>query len=164
MKLIDVYSINEIKFPVHNIPENTLERDGILWYGDLIIDDRNQPGDTLGTRRLMSPHKKKVMKNSYRNIIDFIKKGKVGHYIDREGTVFKYNKSTNLRLVSKKIVSTKFVNDYCVVRLEGVNSPYILQSVPPGGSSWARVLYLGDFPWLIYCFSDRKEKNTYRKV
>ena len=56
--IIQYKGINKIKFPVYELSNGNWERiDGLLFLDGKILDDKNQIGDTLGLRRLQTPHK-----------------------------------------------------------------------------------------------------------
>ena len=56
--VIQYKSLNKIKFPVYVLPSGNWDRqDGLLFLDGKIVDDRNMSGDTLGVRRLQTPHK-----------------------------------------------------------------------------------------------------------
>ena len=49
---------NQIKFPVYPLGSSNWDStDGLVFIDNLILDDRNMTGDTLGKRRLQTPHK-----------------------------------------------------------------------------------------------------------
>jgi hypothetical protein len=55
--LITYRDIEEVSFPVFNLPNGNWQLlDGLLFLDDLILDDKNMRGDTLGKRRLQTPH------------------------------------------------------------------------------------------------------------
>lgn len=51
---------------------------------------------------------------------------------------------------------------YCVIKLEGIDFPFVLPRPPSG--SFAKVLYLGDFPWKILEIVPSRVKRTVKKV
>ena len=56
--VIQYKSINKIRFPVYELPSGNWDRrDGLLFLDNQIVDDTNQQGDSLGVRRLKTPHK-----------------------------------------------------------------------------------------------------------
>ena len=58
--------IKNIKFTVFAIPDEEYEyRDGLLLCRNLVVDDRNMTGETLGRRRLQSPHRLFRLKRGY---------------------------------------------------------------------------------------------------
>ena len=50
--------LEQIKWPVYVLHSDEIEeRDGLLFCDTEIVDDKNMKGETLGLRRLQSPHK-----------------------------------------------------------------------------------------------------------
>ena len=166
MKVINRYGLREVKFPVYKMPPHDYEiKDGIVWAWDgKIIDDTNQEGKTLGMRRLQTPHPVKPIRCSYNNIAAFLRQSRNEPHIDSSGFIFKYRKEQNERLISHKIKSIKLRETHCVVTLWGVNFPIKLKEPPSVGAVYANVLYLGDYPWVIYSYSDEPIEATHRKV
>ena len=55
--IITYRDIEQITFPVFNLPNGNWQLlDGLLFLDDLILDDKNMKGATLGIRRLQTPH------------------------------------------------------------------------------------------------------------
>ena len=60
--------------------DNFYVRDGLVLLNEKVIDDRNQSGDTLGKRRLQTPHKLVRLSKAYEEF--FSKSGVTfSHYI-----------------------------------------------------------------------------------
>jgi hypothetical protein len=56
--VIQYKNVNKLRFPVYILPSGNWDRqDGLLFLDGQIVDDRNMTGDTLGLRRLQTPHK-----------------------------------------------------------------------------------------------------------
>jgi len=56
--VISYRSIKSIKFPVFVVPSaNWLQADGLVFVDEQLIDDKNMPGETLGIRRMQTPHR-----------------------------------------------------------------------------------------------------------
>ena len=56
--VISYSNILKVRFPVYQLGSGNWERqDGLLFIEGNIVDDKNMPGDTLGIRRLQTPHK-----------------------------------------------------------------------------------------------------------
>ena len=50
--------LEQIKWPVYVLHSDEIEeRDGLLFCDTQIVDDKNMKGETLGIRRLQTPHK-----------------------------------------------------------------------------------------------------------
>ena len=51
-------NLNEIRWPIYVLHSDEVEiRDGLLFCDTQIVDDKNMKGDSLGLRRLQTPHK-----------------------------------------------------------------------------------------------------------
>ena len=92
--------LRSIKFPVYSLgTENFYLRDGLLLVNDLVVDDRNQPGDTLGKRRLQTPHKKRRLTGVYEEFLDIVK-NKTTVLIDNNGVIFSYERSNSRKYLT----------------------------------------------------------------
>ena len=81
----------DLKYPLYVIHSDNVELiDGILWLDDMVLDDKNMSGDTLGMRRIQSPmnsmYNLKYQVESLRCMMNH--KGKF--FIDTNGKVFNY--------------------------------------------------------------------------
>ena len=76
--------LKTVKFPVYVLPsEEFYLRDGLLILNEQVVDDRNQSGDTLGKRRLQTPHKVKTLNKTYETFLDIVKETRateIEHY------------------------------------------------------------------------------------
>jgi hypothetical protein len=152
-----------IVFPVHVVPrEDMYIEDGLLMLDNLVIDDRNQLGDTLGKRRLQTPHKLKQLNKTYQEFLDLIVENPP-ILIDSSGGVFHYEKTEYQPLKSHKIKKKELQGTHTRIWLHGVNFAFLV-STPPIGKSWAQVLYLNKRPWLIYSFSEDRKKDIKKKI
>ena len=51
-------NLNEIRWPIYVLHSDEIEeRDGLLFCDTQIVDDKNMTGESLGLRRLQTPHK-----------------------------------------------------------------------------------------------------------
>lgn len=154
--------LNRIEFPVYAVAnlEDSWTEDGLVFHNDLVLDDRNQPFDTLGLRRLHTPHKKKRLSKAYFDFIELIK-AKDHQFIDSNGILFEYEKTLFCEIKSYKI-NKKFAKDtYSVIFCKGVNSPYILKRYPHA-EEWAQILCYKSLPWKLYSLSE-DEINTFKR-
>ena len=157
--------INKVRFPVYALPSgNWHSQDGLLFLDGLILDDKNMPGDTLGIRRLQSPHKSihplKHQLDNFRGMI----KSRNSHFIDTNGSPFIYEKTQFCKLKYYKIKSVKQKEVASVLRLHGVTSPFVIPRPPASQSQYAGVLHYGSLPWILYEYSEEPKKDTRRKV
>ena len=155
--------LKNILFPVYEIPrEDFYVRDGLLIIDELVIDDRNQAGDTLGKRRLQSPHKLKKLSKMYEGFLDIVKENPP-YLIDSNGNTFTYEKTIFTTVKSHKISKKQLKDTHTVLTVKGVNFPFVVRE-PPLGKEWAQILYLEERPWLLYSLSELREKDAKRKI
>ena len=82
-----------IRFPVYALPsEDFYVRDDLLLLNELVVDDRNQTGDTLGVRRLQTPHKLKKLNKAYEEYFDILSENPPA-MVDSKGKIFSYEKT-----------------------------------------------------------------------
>ena len=92
--IITYREIEDINFPVFNLPNGNWQLlDGLLFLDGLVLDDKNMPGDSLGKRRLQTPHENIfTLKKSLNSHIGLIK-SRDKHFIDSTGAPFIYEKT-----------------------------------------------------------------------
>jgi hypothetical protein len=152
-----------VKFPVYKLPsEDYYERDGLVFIDDLVVDDRNQNGETLGQRRLQTPHKLKQLNTSYSDYIDLVSENPY-ILIDNGGNIFHYHKTKFETVRSYKIKKKEPKETHTRIWLRGVNFAFIVPR-PPTGKQWAQVLTFNNRPWLLYSFSEEKLPEFRRKI
>ena len=158
-------NINDLIFPLFVIhTDNIEELDGILWIDDQVLDDKNMPGDTLGLRRIQSPMKSIYpLKYMIEDEIGLMKH-RGSTFIDNEGKVINYEKTKSLTLKYHKITKREKKGVATVLWLKDVPFPFAEKSPPDIEITWAGVLYDRGIPWKIYDFSDKKKKDTWRKI
>lgn len=152
-----------VKFPVYGL--NTDEvylRDGLLLANELVIDDTNQPGDTLGKRRLLTPHKKKPLTKTYTEFIDLVKENPA-FLVDNNGKPFKYQKTVSQVVKSFRIKKRELKDTYTRIWLQDVNFAVIIRE-PAYEMQWAQMLCLNNNPWLLYSLSEEKMKDFRKKI
>lgn len=158
-------SLNKIKFPVYPLDSGNWQRlDGLLFLDGKIVDDRNMSGDSLGVRRLQTPHKNlynlKHQVDHFRGMLKSDKK----HFIDTNGTPFIYEKTEFCRLVYYRIKKVVKKEDCCLLYLYGVKNPFIIPRPPAESAEFAGVILYHNLPWVLYAYSERKNSDTRRKV
>lgn len=163
--IITYRDIEQITFPVFNLPNGNWQLlDGLLFLDDLILDDKNMKGATLGIRRLQTPHENLFsLKKSLDSHLGLIK-SRDKHFIDAMGTVFIYERTKtcplkyhSIRKITKKQVAS-------LLELNGVKKKFIVPRPPPSDCNWAGVIYIYNMPWLLYDYAETKPKDTRRKV
>lgn len=157
--------INNIEYPIFNVTSNNFEtQDGVLFLDGKVLDDKNQSGNSMGIRRLQTPLKNlyplKRMINSFNGLI---KQNKL-FFIDNNGNHFEYKKTKYAKLKYyriKQIIPKKVSS---VIRLEGIPNYFTIPRPPKEGMLWVGVLHLEGIPWLLYEYSEKKLKDTTRKI
>ena len=55
--IITYRNIDKVTFPIFNLPNGNWQLlDGLLFLDEYILDDKNMEGNSLGKRRLQTPH------------------------------------------------------------------------------------------------------------
>jgi len=164
--IVTYKEIKKIQFPVFILPNSNWETvDGLLLLDNVVLDDKNMPGATLGIRRLQTPFSELVpLKHSINSLIGIIKQDRSNTFIDSKGTPFIYQKTQNAALKYYKIRKIEQKDVASILWLKDVKQPFTIPRPPPLGKTWAGVLHLGPWPWLLYEYSEEKSKDTRRKV
>lgn len=173
-----ICSLANIKFPVYYLGINKPESiDMVLAYivldasGEakvLVVDDKTIPGDSLAKRRLVllaKGVKLKQLRISIHFLHDLIKySGKAKWFIDSNGLVFKYSKTTRARLTYKPINKKIYLPaGGTVVEVDGCPERYkTLFRVPPE-HKYAGIL-VTNIGKIFYGTYDKKYKDSYRLV
>jgi hypothetical protein len=163
--VIQYNTINKVKFPVYILPSGNWERqDGLLFLDEKIVDDRNMSGDTLGIRRVQTPHRNlhplKHQADNFRGMI----KSKEKHFIDTNGIPFIYEKSEFCKLKYYKIKDVVQKESFSLLKLYGVKQPFVIPRPPASKMRYAGVLHYGTLPWVLYEYSEDRREDTRRKV
>ena len=155
----------QIQFPVFVMDSgNWEEADGLLFCDGKLVDDKNQPGKTLGARRLQTPFKDKYeLKHSIQYPNGLIKQPSP-HFIDNNGTPFVYQKELIVPLKYYKINKIKYKDTVCTITVKGQNAPFTVPRPPSPENVWAGILHLHGVPWMLYEDAEKKLKDTRRKV
>lgn len=140
--------------------DNIYFEDGLLFLNGKIIDDRNQKGDTMGKRRLQTPHK---LASLGKSIFDFIQliDSKETKFVDSRGFCFYYVKTKLCEVISFQISKKLSKGTHTTLFLKGVNCPFSI-SYYPTGKDWGQVLMLDGLPWKLVSVSENK-LNTYKR-
>ena len=157
--------IRNVEFPIFVIPKGELYfKDGLLFVNNKVLDDKNMPGETLGIRRLQTPHKLKRLTTSVYDLESLIASAKL-NFIDNRGRIFRYKKTRFLEVKYHKIKSVQLLETYTVLSVHGIPSKYILRRPPQDGEEWAGILYISDrYPWALYNLSPRYLPSSKKKV
>jgi hypothetical protein len=163
--IVQYKSIHKIKFPVYELSSGNWSRqDGLLFLESQIVDDKNQVGDTLGLRRLQTPHKNikplKAQIDTFRGIIKSAHK----HFIDTNGTPFIYEKTEFCKLKYYRIKNIIQKDTCSLLKLEKVKNSFAIPRPPHIDMKYAGVLHYNGLPWVLYDYAETKLKDTRRKV
>ena len=159
-------NLPNVTFPIYELPTDSWKlEDGLLFFESRILDDTNMPGETLGMRRLQTPHRDQLHKLP-KGIADFggLLKSEAKFFIDWVGIPFEYEKTTMCSLVYYKIKRVELRETYSLLYVNGIPSPFTLKRPPSREYTWVGILHLYGIPWMLYEYSDKKLKNTRRKV
>lgn len=160
-----VKDLNTIKFPVYPLrSQDWRVQDKVLFLEDLVLDDRNMPGKTLGIRRLQCGRKDLYkLKKSFNDLPSLIR-SKKNTFIDSAGIPFVYVKTIKAHLKYHKVLKLVYKETFTVAYIEDVPFVVKLKRPPYGDARWARFLYYKNAPWLLYDFQLEKGKNSFRRV
>ena len=163
--IITYRDVQHVTFPVYQIPSNNWTySDGLLFVDDLLVDDTNQPGETLGLRRLQTPFRDIMRLNrALINHVGVIKQTNKT-FIDSRGMPFIYEKTQFCKLKYYKIRRVEHREVASLLWVHKVTIPFTIPRPPYEGRSWAGILHQGDAPWMLYEYAEEKLKDTRRKV
>jgi hypothetical protein len=169
---------NEIQFPVFKLgTEKPEERGGVVFYqrtlkdgeGDdifKIIDDKNQDGSTLSTRRLKILALGVPLQRITTALFflgDLIKLANSRTwFIDSSGKCFIYTKSRSCKLKFKPIKETFPTTGGTIIVVEGVESRF-KTLYAPNGAKFAGLLEVGN-GFILYGLYDEKPNDTTRRI
>ena len=121
-------------------------------------------GDSLGLRRIQTPHKNLLpLRRSVLNLTGIIKQ-RTSTFIDSKGSPFIYEKTTWCKLKYYKIRKVEKKGIASILWLHGVSAPNVIPRPPHTDMKWAGMLLLNSDPWLLYQYSEEKQKDSKRKV
>ena len=122
------------------------------------------PGDTLGIRRLQTPHKNLLRLTKQLNTHIGLLKQPTRTFIDSNGTPFIYEKTKMCTVKYFKIKKIERKEVATVIWVQGIPSPFTVPRPPEDGMIWAGILHYHGLPWLLYEYSETKKPDTRRKV
>ena len=158
-------NLNEIRWPVYVLHSDEIEeRDGLLFCDTQIVDDKNMTGESLGLRRLQTPHKNLFsLKNQIDNFRGMVK-SKEKHFIDTNGIPFIYEKTEFCKLKYYRIKRVIQKDTSSLLKLDGVKSAFVIPRPPAEEMRYAGILHYGELPWVLYEYSEDRREDTRRKV
>lgn len=175
--------LSQVSFPVYRLTKNKpLIQDGIVYYYNeyfnidtaeshkvvSIIDDTNIPENSLSRRRLRAkalgaplyPVRKAIF-----FLGDFIRMAKSGYwFIDSNGKLFTYTKSTRTRLTFKritKVIPSKSTGS--LIEVEGIPHRFKTLYEVRSTMRFAGILQYG-FTYILYGVYDRKYRDSWRLI
>jgi len=163
--VIGYKNIHKLVFPVFLLDSGNWDTaDGLLYLNGLLLDDKNQAGKTLGARRVQTPHSSlydlKKMVASPNGLL----KQSTKYFIDNAGRPFIYEKTRMLPLKYLKINKVVRKDTAALIWVKGHNAPFTVPRPPEVGYTWAGILHIRNLPWMLYEYSEKKLKDTRRKV
>jgi len=162
--VITYKKLKNIQFPVYLLPhEDWSFSDGLMFMEGKVVDDRNQEDNSLGKRRLFTPHELFPLSRSVDSMQGLLKQTEKT-FIDTSGRPFIYEKTKRCDLKYYKIKKKELRDTYTLLWLEGVNSPFTVPRPPEADMLYAGVLLLHGLPWILYEYSEQAKKTTWRKV
>jgi len=162
--IVNYNNLTKITFPVYKIPNSNWELvDGLLFLDNSVLDDRNQKGKTLGIRRAQTSFELFPLKHSVSSLTGILKQNNKT-FIDTKGTPFIYQKTRNSALKYYKIRKVEQKRVASVLWLKDIKSPFTVPRPPPLEMTWAGVLHVESWPWILYCYSKTYQKPSRRKI
>jgi len=157
--------LNRLEYPVYLLPSfNWDSADGLLFLDGVVLDDKNMPGETLGLRRLQTSFPVVPLNKAVNTALGIIKHATGQAYIDNIGRVFQYEKTTTAKLKWYKIRKIEKKKTFTRIWLANINFSFDVPRPPPPECMWAGVLHVKGFPWMLYSYSETKQKDTFRKI
>jgi len=152
-----------VRFPVYILSsENVYFEDGLLFLNGKVLDDTNQAGNSLGTRRLQTPH---LTANIGKAILSFIGliNCKSTKFIDSKGFCFSYIKTKICNVESRKITRKISKGTHTVILAKGINCSFSMDYYPHA-EEWAQILMLDGLPWKLLSVSEKEAATFKRKI
>ena len=164
--VVNFTKLGKVKFPVFKLESgNWSLQDGLLMLDGEIVDDKNMPGKSLGIRRLQTTMPLARVRKSINSAIGIIKEPSETNYIDSDGKPFVYHKTKYAKVKSlkiRKLIPKDGLGTQLV--LVGIRETFYLPRPPKQDANWASIIYIGNFPWLVYGFSTEEQKPRRLKI
>ena len=163
--VITYKTLHKVSFPVWNLHSGDWEHaDGLLFIEGKCVDDRNQPGASLGIRRLQTSYPDLYPLKRALTSHNGILKQTTKYFIDNKGDPFTYIKTKFFPLKYLKITEVIRKDTASLIRVKGCQTPFTVPRPPMQGMQWAGILHLLGLPWMLYEYSEEKLKDTKKKV
>ena len=122
------------------------------------------PGGTLGIRRVQTPFTELLpLRRSLISHVGLLKQTKK-NFIDSKGVPFTYEKTKFCKLKYYKIRKVELKEVASLLWVHSIRPPFTIPRPPEPEMLWAGVLFLREYPWIIYEYSETKKKDTRRKI
>jgi len=158
-------TIKKARFPVYKIySSNWQKSDGLLFIDDRIVDDKNMEGNSLGIRRAQTPFTDLYPLHHQIDTLYGILKQASRTFIDSNGIPFIYEKTLFCKLAYYRIKEVEQKESASLLWCSGLKSPFTIPRPPEPGMAWAGVLHYHGLPWMLYEYSEEKQKTTRKKV
>ena len=157
---MDSLTLQSLSYPIFKLPDKPNTDEGVVYYYSevekddtiygklLIVDDINTEGDTLAKRRLQLlkegvPLYK--LKNAIFFLADLIKLATPKTYfIDSNGKLFNYKKTTSVKLEFYKIVKVIAIpTGGAIIEVDGIPNRFKVLNIPTEAEKCAGILRMG---------------------
>lgn len=156
---------HKLQFPLYVLPsDDWYSTDGVLFLQEQVVDERNMPGETLGTRRLQCGRDDLLPLNKAILGIPDLVHCRTKIFIDNKGRPFIYQKEYRSKLKSYRIKKIELKDTASLLWVYGWPSPFTIVRPPFGDPEWVRFLHFEGAPWIIYDYVRQPTKDTYRRV
>lgn len=163
--IVTYKELHKVNFPVFPLRSSDWHiHDGVVFLEGKVVDERNMPGKTIGIRRLqcgrrdLYPLKKAVLD------IQGLLRIRRPAFVDDKGKLFSYLKTYSSKLSCYRIKEIEKKEVASLLWLYGCVEPITIKRPPPPEVVWARILHIGNSPWLLYDYVRVPTKDTYRRV
>ena len=128
--VIQYRNLKKIRFPVYELSSGNWEKlDGLLFLDGKIVDDKNMTGDTLGIRRIQTPHTNLFKLKNQIDTVRGILKSNNKYFIDSYGMPFIYEKTEFCKLKYYRIKDIKPKDTCSLLKLDGVKNLFVYQGL-----------------------------------
>ena len=163
--VITYKQFKKLDFPIFLLDSSNWEiADGLLLLDGKLLDDKNMPGDSLGLRRMLTPHKEQYPLRNMITTANGLMKQTTKYFIDNGGNPFVYEKTEFAQLKYLKIKKVEPKTRACLLWVHGCSFPFTIPRPPEPGFIWAGILHIRNNPWLLYEYAEEKLKDTRRKI
>lgn len=163
--VITLKEIKNVEFPVYVLPHQDWSfSDGLMFLDGRVVDDRNMKGKTLGIRRLQTSYPSMLPLRRQIDSFNGLLKQNQNTFIDTKGRPFIYEKTTWCQLRYSRITKKELRDEYCLLWVDNVSTPFSVPRPPEPGMGYAGILYLSGLPWILYEYADSQKKRARRKV